>query len=60
IAPICAEVRSGDVVIVHDPQPAGLIDALVERGASVVWRCHVGCDSVNEWTERAWAFVRPT
>lgn len=56
---IGAEVRPGDVVIVHDPQPAGLIAPLSERGASVVWRCHVGYDGANEWTERAWAFVRP-
>jgi trehalose synthase len=28
-------------------------------GAHVIWRCHVGHDSGNEWTERAWAFVRP-
>ena len=46
-------------MIVHDPQPAGLIAPLVERGAHVVWRCHVGHDGVNEWTERAWSFVRP-
>jgi trehalose synthase len=59
ISGICAEVRSGDVVLVHDPQPAGLIAPLVEHGAHVVWRCHVGYDGVNEWTERAWAFVRP-
>ena len=59
IAWICAEVRRGDVVIVHDPQPAGLIIPLVEHGAHVVWRCHVGYDGVNEWTERAWAFIRP-
>jgi trehalose synthase len=56
---ICAEVRPGDVVIVHDPQPAGLIAPLVEQGAHVVWRCHVGYDGVNDWTERAWAFIRP-
>ena len=24
-----------------------------------MWRCHVGYDGTNEWTERAWAFVRP-
>jgi len=24
-----------------------------------VWRCHVGRDEPNEWTERAWAFLRP-
>jgi trehalose synthase len=53
------EVRRGDVVIVHDPQPAGLIAPLVELGAHVIWRCHVGYDGANEWTERAWAFVRP-
>jgi trehalose synthase len=51
-------VRSGDVVIVHDPQPAGLIGPLAAMGAHVIWRCHVGHDSGNEWTERAWAFVR--
>jgi trehalose synthase len=51
-------VRPGDVVIVHDPQPAGLVAPLVELGAHVIWRCHVGHDGGNEWTERAWAFVR--
>ena len=52
-------VRKGDVVIVHDPQPAGLIAPLVELGAHVVWRCHVGYDGANEWTDRAWDFMRP-
>jgi trehalose synthase len=52
-------VRSGDVVLVHDPQPAGLLAPLVDLGAYVVWRCHVGFDGSNEWTERAWAFLRP-
>ena len=52
-------VRSGDVVLVHDPQPAGLLTPLVELGACAVWRCHVGFDGSNEWTERAWAFLRP-
>jgi trehalose synthase len=51
-------VRPGDVVIVHDPQPAGLIPHLVEHGALVVWRCHVGFDGANEWTDRAWEFLR--
>jgi trehalose synthase len=51
-------VRPGDVVIVHDPQPAGLVAPLVELGAHAIWRCHVGHDGGNEWTERAWAFVR--
>lgn len=59
VARISDDVRSGDVVIVHDPQPAGLIEALVAQGAHVVWRCHVGYDGANEWTERAWDFIRP-
>ena len=60
LARINAEVREGDVVIVHDPQPAGLITPLVELGAHVIWRCHVGYEGENEWTERSWAFVGPS
>jgi trehalose synthase len=54
-----ALVRPGDVVLVHDPQPAGLVGALRRAGARVVWRCHVGCDRPNEWSERAWQFLCP-
>jgi trehalose synthase len=56
---LLALVRDGDVVIIHDPQPAGLIDAITRAGARVVWRCHVGCDEANEWTRRAWDFLQP-
>jgi trehalose synthase len=52
-------VRPGDIAIVHDPQPAGLVPRLLEHGARVVWRCHVGIDRSNEWTEEAWDFLRP-
>lgn len=52
-------VRAGDVVVLHDPQTAGLVARLRERGAHVVWRCHVGADRTNEHTERAWSFLRP-
>jgi trehalose synthase len=52
-------IRPGDVVIVHDPQPAGLAAAAKSAGARVVWRCHVGIDHPNEWNERAWEFLRP-
>jgi trehalose synthase len=55
---VLAAVRPGDVAVVHDPQPAGLVPLLVERGVHVVWRCHVGIDRRNEWTERAWDFLR--
>src|SRR5919197_1023197 len=49
----------GDVVVLHDPQPAGMAEALRRAGALVVWRCHIGRDEPNEWTERAWEFMRP-
>ncbi|MEX0665801.1 MAG: glycosyltransferase [Acidimicrobiia bacterium] len=53
-----ALVKPGDVVLVHDPQPAGLIPALSAAGAVVIWRCHVGIDVHNEWSEGAWRFLR--
>jgi trehalose synthase len=52
-------VRPGDIAIVHDPQPAGLAAAIASAGARVVWRCHVGVDEPNEWSERSWGFLRP-
>lgn len=56
---ILAVVRPGDVVVLHDPQPAGLAAPLRAAGARVVWRCHVGRDTPNDWTARAWEFLRP-
>lgn len=51
-------VRPGDVVLLHDPQTAGLARELRDRGALVVWRCHVGLDEHNAWTREAWGFLR--
>jgi trehalose synthase len=56
---LLALVRPNDVVLIHDPQPAGLAAAMINAGAKVVWRCHVGADEPNEWTERSWSFLRP-
>jgi trehalose synthase len=56
---LLALVRPRDIVLLHDPQTAGLAQALARAGAMVVWRCHVGADVVNAHTERAWAFLRP-
>lgn len=56
---LAALVRPGDIVLVHDPQPAGLVAAAKRAGAAVIWRCHVGRDEPNAWTERAWAFLAP-
>ena len=49
----------GDVVVLHDPQTAGLVQPLVEDGVRVVWRCHVGIDLPNDLARETWAFLRP-
>jgi trehalose synthase len=53
------EIRPGDLVLLHDPQTAGLTRALVDAGARVAWRCHIGVDWQNDATRGAWAFLRP-
>jgi trehalose synthase len=52
-------VGSGDLVLLHDPQTAGMAAALAETGARVVWRCHVGREGSNGSTDEAWSFLRP-
>ncbi len=54
-----ALVRPRDVVILHDPQTAGLIPHMMRAGAIVVWRCHVGQDDPDEESDRGWAFLAP-
>ena len=54
-----AFVRDGDVVVVHDPQPAGVVPSLVAKGARVIWTCHVGADVTNDVVRSAWEFLRP-
>jgi trehalose synthase len=52
------EARPGDVVILHDPQTAGLIPPLVDGGMRVVWVCHVGVDTPDDVVRSAWDFLR--
>ena len=48
-----------DVVILHDPQTAGLTEPVRRTGATVIWRCHVGLDHANENAREAWGFLLP-
>ena len=57
--PLARRVRDGDLVILHDPQTVGLVAAMCDRGATVVWRCHVGVDAADDNVLRAWEFLRP-
>ena len=50
--------RPGDIVLLHDPQTAGLVDGLRATGALVAWRCHVGRDEPTELSARGWEFIR--
>jgi len=56
---LAGRVREGDIVIVHDPQPAGMISSFRAAGAKVVWRCHIGIDEPNDLVREAWAFLYP-
>src|ERR1022692_2224022 len=58
-AELVTQVRPGDLVLLHDPQTAGLAAALAEAGAQVAWRSHIGLDWENEATRAAWSFLRP-
>lgn len=44
-----------DVVIIHDPQPAGLV-RFVDHEAPWVWRCHIDITQPNG---QAWQFMEP-
>jgi len=57
-AELAATVSRGDVVILHDPQTAGLVPALKAAGVRrVVWRCHIGIDQPHPIAQRAWDFL---
>jgi trehalose synthase len=45
-----------DAIIVHDPQPAGLIDAKSRTAARWLWRCHI---DVSRPQPRVWEFLEP-
>jgi trehalose synthase len=36
-----------DVVIVHDPQPIGLLRGAKEKGGNWIWRCHIDLSTPN-------------
>jgi trehalose synthase len=53
------DVGADDVVLLHDPQTAGMVPHVARAGVRVVWRAHVGMDLPNERAREAWAFLRP-
>jgi len=49
-----------DVLLIHDPQPAGM-GALVKEslGIPAVWRCHIGLDDDVPATRVGWSLLEP-
>jgi trehalose synthase len=56
---IMARVRPGDVVVLHDPQTAGIAAHLIAYGAIAIWRCHIGTPTPSPVADQAWQFLRP-
>ena len=47
-------LREGDMVVIHDPQPLGLIKYRKDDGSKWIWRCHIDTSNPNE---DMWNFV---
>ena len=45
-----------EFVVIHDPQPAGLIDARANRSGHWFWRCHIDLSQPNK---TVWSFLEP-
>jgi len=45
-----------DIVFIHDPQPAALVNKREELGNHWIWRCHV---DLSKPDPRVWDFLRP-
>src|SRR5215510_1627759 len=45
-----------DFIVIHDPQPAGLIASKTEGPARWVWRCHIDLSNPNV---EVWKFLQP-
>ena len=45
-----------DMVVIHDPQPAPLIQSRKDSHAKWVWRCHIDLSNPNP---KVWDFLRP-
>ncbi len=46
----------GDIMFIHDPQPAGLVRRRAEAGGSWIWRCHI---DLSAPAPGAWEFIEP-
>jgi trehalose synthase len=52
-------ISPGDVVLLHDPQTAGIAPDLLDAGVRVAWRCHIGTRTDGPTVVATWEFLRP-
>jgi len=48
--------HDAEFTIIHDPQPAGLIEARREKAGHWIWRCHIDLSRPNS---AVWNFLQP-
>ena len=48
--------HDAEFTIIHDPQPAGLIEARREKAGHWIWRCHIDLSRPNS---AVWGFLQP-
>jgi trehalose synthase len=46
----------GDILFIHDPQPAGLIQRKQQLGKKWIWRCHI---DISQPDKVVWDFLQP-
>ena len=56
---LARRIGPDDVVLLHDPQTAGMVPRLRELGVPVIWRAHIGLDLPNDAARAAWRFLIP-
>jgi trehalose synthase len=54
---LAARLSPSDVVLLHDPQTAGMIPRLSGLGVPIIWRAHIGLDLPNDLAREAWQFL---
>jgi trehalose synthase len=54
---LAQRVSPGDAVLLHDPQTAGMVAPLMDKGVPVIWRAHIGLDVPNDRAREAWHFL---
>jgi trehalose synthase len=59
-AELAPHIAAQDILVIHDPQPAGVGAILRQSSVGVaVWRCHIGLDEPHPRATRAWQFLEP-